>query len=129
MEGAMQDPTYVLLYVEKIPASEAFYADLLGKKPVESSPTFSMFVLDNGVKLGLWRRDTVEPLSRVLGGGAELAIQLADADADAVRATHEDWRRRDLTIAQTPTTMDFGYTFVTVDPDGHRLRVFAPVTP
>ena len=123
----MHEPTYVLLYVEKMSASEAFYADLLGKKPVESSATFSMFVLDNGVKLGLWRRDTVEPLSRVLGGGAELAIQLADADA--VRATHEDWRRRDLTIAQTPTAMDFGYTFVALDPDGHRLRVFAPVTP
>jgi catechol 2,3-dioxygenase-like lactoylglutathione lyase family enzyme len=125
METAMQDPTYVLLYVEKMPASEAFYADLLGKKPVESSATFSMFVLNNGVKLGLWRHDTVEPASRVKGGGAELAIQVADAEA--VRATHADWRRRDLTIAQTPTAMDFGYTFVALDPDGHRLRVFAPV--
>ena len=123
----MQDPTYVLLYVEKMAASEAFYADLFGKKPVESSATFSMFVLSNGVKLGLWRRDTVEPRSRVLGGGAELAIQVADADA--VRGTYEDWRRRELTIAQTPSTMDFGYTFVALDPDGHRLRVFAPVTP
>lgn len=123
----MQDPTYVLLYIAKMAASEAFYAELLGKKPVESSPTFSMFVLDNGVKLGLWRRDTVEPQSRVTGGGAELAIQVADAEA--VRGTYEDWRRRDLPIAQTPTTMDFGYTFVALDPDGHRLRVFAPVTP
>jgi catechol 2,3-dioxygenase-like lactoylglutathione lyase family enzyme len=127
MEGAMQDPTYVLLYVQKMAASEAFYQDLLGKKPVESSPTFSMFVLDNGVKLGLWRRDTVEPASRVLGGGAELAIQVADADA--VRGTYTDWRERELPIAQTPTTMDFGYTFVALDPDGHRLRVFAPVAP
>ena len=123
----MQEPTYILLYVEKMSASEAFYTDFLGRKPVESSPTFSMFVLDNGVKLGLWRHDTVEPASCVLGGGAELAI--AVADADAVRKTHEDWRRRDLTIAQTPTAMDFGYTFVALDPDGHRLRVFAPVTP
>ena len=123
----MQDPTYVLLYVEKMAASEAFYQDLLGKKPVESSPTFSMFVLGNGVKLGLWRRDTVEPASRVAGGGAELAIQVADADT--VRGTYEDWRRRELPIAQTPTAMDFGYTFVALDPDGHRLRVFAPVAP
>ena len=44
----MQDPTYVLLYVANVPASEKFYADLLGKKPVESSPTFSLFVLSNG---------------------------------------------------------------------------------
>ncbi len=123
----MQDPSYVLLYVANVSASEKFYADLLGKKPVESSPTFSLFVLANGLKLGLWRRDTVEPASRVAGGGAELAI--AVADAAAVRATYEDWRRRDLTIAQTPTTMDFGDTFVALDPDGHRLRVFAPVAP
>ena len=25
-----------------------------------------------------------------------------------------------------PTAMDFGFTFVALDPDGHRLRVFAP---
>jgi len=123
----MQDPTYVLLYVANVPASEKFYADLLGKKPVESSPTFSLFVLSNGVKLGLWRHDTVEPPSRMTGGGAELAIEVADVEA--VRATNEDWRRRDLVIAQAPTQMDFGTTFVALDPDGHRLRVFAPMAP
>ncbi len=26
---------------------------------------------------------------------------------------------------ETPTQMDFGYTFVATDPDAHRLRVFA----
>jgi len=30
-----------------------------------------------------------------------------------------------LPIAQPLTQMDFGYTFVALDPDGHRLRVFA----
>jgi hypothetical protein len=34
-----------------------------------------------------------------------------------------------LKIAQAPTAMDFGMTFVALDPDGHRLRVFAPVVP
>ncbi|WP_374468302.1 hypothetical protein [Ferrovibrio sp.] len=29
-------------------------------------------------------------------------------------------------ILQPPTAMDFGYTFLAADPDGHRLRVFAP---
>lgn len=27
-----------------------------------------------------------------------------------------------------PTTLDFGYTFVAIDPDGHRLRVCATDT-
>jgi predicted enzyme related to lactoylglutathione lyase len=47
-------------------------------------------------------------------------------DATAVEATHADWSKRGLTIAQPPTRMDFGHTFVALDPDGHRLRVFAP---
>ena len=47
------------------------------------------------------------------------------ADATAVKATHADWVKRGLTIAQAPTQMDFGHTFVALDPDGHRLRVLA----
>jgi catechol 2,3-dioxygenase-like lactoylglutathione lyase family enzyme len=30
---------------------------------------------------------------------------------------------------QSPTELDFGRTFVALDPDGHRLRVFAPAAP
>jgi hypothetical protein len=43
-----------------------------------------------------------------------------------VRTTHADFSRRKLPIAQEPTAAEFGYTFVALDPDGHRLRVFAP---
>jgi predicted enzyme related to lactoylglutathione lyase len=28
------------------------------------------------------------------------------------------------TVAQKPTDMDFGRTFVVLDPDGHRIRVY-----
>jgi hypothetical protein len=31
-----------------------------------------------------------------------------------------------LRIIQEPVKMDFGFTFTAADPDGHRLRVFAP---
>ena len=123
----MSDPNYVLLYVASIPASAKFYTELLGKQPVEASPTFAMFALDTGVMLGLWRRDTVEPKADLTGGGAELCFTVENPAA--VRTTHDDWRRRGLTIAQAPTQMDFGTTFVALDPDRHRLRVFAPVTP
>jgi hypothetical protein len=44
----------------------------------------------------------------------------------AVRAAHVDWSRRKLPIVQAPTALDFGYTFVALDPDGHRLRLMAP---
>lgn len=119
----MAHPNFVLLYVDSPAASAAFYADLFDAQPVESSATFAMFVLDNGLKLGLWSRATVVPATTVGGGGGELAIALAD-DA-AVDRCHADWTAKGIAIAQAPTRMDFGYTFVGLDPDGHRLRVFA----
>ena len=120
----MPDPNFVLLYVDNPPSSAMFYADLLGKQPVESSPTFAMFALGSGVMLGLWSRETVEPAVTSAAGSGELAI--AVVDRDAVETMHTDWTRRGLNIAQEPTDMDFGRTFVALDPDGHRVRVFAP---
>ena len=117
------DPNFILLYVESPAASAAVYTDLLGRPPVESSPTFAMFALASGVMLGLWARNTVEPAASGHGGG-EMAF--AVANPDTVHALHADWSGRGLTIVQAPTDMDFGRTFVALDPDGHRLRVFAP---
>src|SRR5947209_8754897 len=114
----------VILYVDSPPASARFYAALLGQEPVESSPTFAMFALPGGTGLGLWSRHTVEPAALAAGGGAELAFT-----ADEVDAVHTDWTARGLAIAQPPTDMDFGRTFVALDPDGHRLRVFKPGGP
>lgn len=123
----MPDINYVLLYVDSPAASATFYADLLGKPPIDVSPTFALFAMNAGLMLGLWSKPGVEPKPVGVAGGSEIAIKVADADA--VRATHADWRNRGLPIAQAPTAMDFGITFVALDPDGHRLRVFAPVTP
>ena len=36
----MTDPNFVILYVKDPSASAAFYADVLGRTPVEASPTF-----------------------------------------------------------------------------------------
>ncbi len=119
----MPDPNFVILYVDSPVASARFYADLLGKPPIEEAPTFAMFALDSGVMLGLWSRHTVEPAAGPVGGG-ELAFTVSDAAS--VDATHADWSRRGVTIVQAPTPMEFGYNFVARDGDGHRLRVFAP---
>ena len=123
----MPDPNFVILYVDNPSASAAFYADLLGKASVESSPTFAMFALDSGVMLGLWSRQTVEPAAASAGCGGEIAFSVADRAA--VDATHADWKERGLPILQSPTEMDFGRTFVAGDPDGHRLRVFFSTGP
>ncbi len=123
----MSDPNFVILYVDNPSASAAFYGDLLDKPPVESSPTFAMFALDSGLMLGLWSRHTVEPAATAPGGGGEIAFSVADNST--VEKLHADWRGRGLTIVQEPTDLDFGRSFVALDPDGHRLRVFAPVAP
>ena len=119
----MSDATFVLLYVESPAASAEFYAELLGRAALESSPTFALFALDSGARLGLWSRATVEPAA-TLAGGSEIAFPVEAPDA--VDRMHAEWRDRGVTIAQAPTEMDFGRTFVALDPDRHRLRVFAP---
>ena len=120
----MLNADFILLYVDSPAASARFYADLIGSAPLEESPTFAMFALPSGIMLGLWSRHTVEPAATAAAGGAEIAMTVADAAA--VDALHVDWQARGLAILQAPTDLDFGRTFVALDPDGHRLRVFAP---
>ena len=122
-QATVSHPNFFILYVDRPLASADFYAGLLGRAPVEASATFAMFALDSGVMLGLWSKHTVEPAAAAGGGGAEVAFALGGKEA--VDALHADWRGKGLPILQAPVQMDFGYTFVAHDPDGHRLRVFA----
>jgi hypothetical protein len=95
----------------------------LAGRRIEASPTFAMFALSSGIKLGLWSRDEVAPAADGAVGSAELALTLPDAEA--VRAAH----CRKLKIAQPPTAIDFGLTFVALDPDGHPPRTACAMTP
>lgn len=113
-----------ILYVADPAVSATFYGALLGCAPVEQSPTFAMFPLNDGTMLGLWRRDGVAPPVEGPAGGGELVFGVASRDD--LQALHDDWTGRGLPILQAPTTMSFGDTFVAADPDGHRLRVMAP---
>jgi catechol 2,3-dioxygenase-like lactoylglutathione lyase family enzyme len=119
----MTDPNFILLYVANPTASADFWARRLGRPPVEASPTFVMFALGSGVMLGLWGRDGVQPPA-TNAGGTELAVAVGD-DA-AVDTLHATWAADGVTIAQPPTDLDFGRAFLALDPDGHRIRVFAP---
>ena len=119
----MPDVSFILVYVENVAASEAFYAAALGRPAVESSPTFAMLPAGPNLMLGLWKRDGVKPTATP-AGGSEIALTAAnEAEVDRV---HAEWRARGVAIALPPTRLDFGYTFVATDPDGHRLRVFTP---
>lgn len=120
----MSQPNFVILYVDSPAASANFYEKLLGNKPVEASPTFALFALQSGLMLGLWSKHTVEPAAMAAGGGAELAFALDNRHE--LGELYAKWKSQELPIIQEPTLMDFGHTFVALDPDGHRLRAFVP---
>ncbi|QOZ47215.1 drug:proton antiporter [Bradyrhizobium sp. CCBAU 53340] len=119
----MADFNLVVLYVDDAQASSTFYQTLLGCPVAQSSPKFVVLPLGHGTMLGLWQRDAVAPPSASEGGSSE--ISWAAANEEAVRATYDTWLTRGVRIAQPPTAMPFGHTFVALDPDGHRLRVLA----
>jgi catechol 2,3-dioxygenase-like lactoylglutathione lyase family enzyme len=119
----MRSLDYILLAVRDPLKSAKLYSKVLGTEPVEKAPTFVLYVLGNGGKIGLWAVDEVEPKARP-AGGAE--ISFTEPDKAALLATHDAWKALGLAILQSPTDMDFGFTFTAEDPDGHRLRPFVP---
>lgn len=120
----MSLPHFVLLYVDEPQVSAAFYARLLDRQPLNSSPNFVMFELAPGLRLGLWARGDVEPAPRGASDTGELAM--AVGTNEEVEALCADRKLKGASILQEPVTMDFGRTFLAADPDGHRLRVFCP---
>ena len=110
---------FILLFVENPQKSSLFYQDLLHIKPLEESPTFVLFGLRNGTLLGFWSRYTAEPHVHAQPGAHEICFETDDVDV-----LYATWGEKRLTIAQKPTDLDFGRTFVILDPDGHRIRVY-----
>ena len=117
-------PQFTILYVTNPTRSALFYRELFGREPVEESPTFAMFVFESGARLAIWSSATVEPAGTQTAGAMELAFALPDDDA--VDRLSAEWLARGLTLIQAPTKMEFGYTCMALDPDGHRLRLYCP---
>jgi uncharacterized glyoxalase superfamily protein PhnB len=84
-------------------------------------------VLDSGFAFGLWAKQDVKPAIQSISVGTELAF--AVADNDAVDAKFDELKAQGLEVAQAVENMDFGRTFVVLDADGHRLRIYSPMQP
>jgi predicted enzyme related to lactoylglutathione lyase len=121
MEMPMRTLNYLLLAVRDPLQSAELYSRLLGREPVEKAKTFVLYVLPTGLKIGLWLANEMEPTPKPAGG---IEISFSEESKDAVRATYAEWTKLGLKVVQEPTDMDFGFTFVVEDPDGHRLRPF-----
>jgi len=118
----MQTPDLFILYVKDVEKSTGFYRDLLKREPQAVFPTWVAFGLDGGFTLGLWSIQRVNLPAAESGNRFEMAFQVENEGA--VEAMYSDWRQRGIEIAQEPMTDVFGRTFVGLDPDGHRLRVY-----
>jgi len=118
----MNHPDNLMLYVAQPEVSAAFYAELFDIQPVEQSSTFVLFILQSGLKLALWAKHMVEPAPATIGGGCEFSMRVETRDA--VNMLFEKWRGLASNAVMRPTQLDFGWSFVIADPDGHRLRVY-----
>ena len=113
---------YLLLAVANPRKSAELYGKILDAEPVAASDTFILYALKGGLKLGLWLKDEMLPMTGKPDG---VDISFDAKTNDEVRATYGRWTALGLKVLQEPTDMDFGFTFTMADPDGHRLRVFA----
>ena len=119
-------PNSVILYVSDVEVSTAFYREILGHGPIKTYPGFSVFTLSDEMTLGLQAADEIEPAAEPYVGGTELSLSnVKHADVDRL---HAQWKALGIPMVLEPTVLEFGYTFVATDPDGHRLRVCATDT-
>lgn len=113
-----------ILYVSNVMKSADVYAQLFDIRPVKKSPTFALFIFENGFKLGLWSCYTVEPGVNQVASIPSGEIVFTVQNKPEVDALYHTWgAHHQLTVIQKPTQLDFGYSFAARDPDGHRLRV------
>ncbi|MDO6686124.1 MULTISPECIES: VOC family protein [unclassified Agarivorans] len=111
-----------VLYVSDVQDSMDFYAKAFNCEPSLLSPTFAALDFADNVKITLKQTTDLTPKSEVKGGGTELSMPIADKETfDKLFST---WKSKGIEFAQEIEASVFGFNFVAVDPDGHRIRIF-----
>lgn len=119
-------PSSLILYVDDVDTSTAFYKTILNAEPIQTFQDFSVFALTESFTVGLQSKHTIDPKPQSAFGGFEISMSYAtNAEVDEL---YREWKAKNIVMALEPTMLDFGYTFVATDPDGHRLRVCATDT-
>lgn len=122
----MFKPNSIILYVTDVAKSTDFYSNILKSEPIEQYSEFSVFALSDDFILGLQAKSGIDPKPQPQFGGFEVCM--SDVSKQDVDDIYNQWCNLGVDIAMKPVDLDFGYTFVAIDPDGHRLRVCATDT-
>lgn len=122
----MFKPNSIILYVSDVEESTRFYTRLLNAEPVEQYSEFSVFALSDDMILGLQAKSGIDPAPQPHIGGTEICM--SDISNREIDEIFRKWSELGVEIIMKPAMLDFGYTFVATDPDGHRLRVCATDT-
>ncbi|MBW5407113.1 VOC family protein [Morganella morganii] len=117
----MFKPNSIILYVRDTEKSTCFYTKLLNAEPDEQYSEFSVFALSDNMILGLQAKSGIDPAPQPCIGGVEICM--SDVSNREVDDIYRRWCEPGVKIIMKPVILDFGYTFVATDPDGHRLRV------
>lgn len=116
----------IILYVDDVDKSTKFYETILETKPLETFHNFTRFLLNESFTLGLQSKHDIDPKPQQSFGGFELC--LSHAENKEVDLIYQNWKNKAIKIEMEPTNLIFGYTFVALDPDGHRIRISATDT-
>jgi predicted enzyme related to lactoylglutathione lyase len=105
----------LILGVDDLAASSQFYRALLGRDALLRQREQISFALNASTRLTL------------RAGAATTEIGLRLADLDAVDTEHLSWLDEGFRVLQPPIRGPGSYAACTADPDGHRLRLYAPL--
>ena len=113
---------YVILYVEDLARSRAFYEGVLGFAFRMEGVGYVEFAVEN-VKFGLYERGRLPELVGTsdlpTGGGMELVLLVDDVDREAERL-----RRAGIGLLSAPRDRPWGHRTIHVrDPDGHVIEL------
>jgi predicted enzyme related to lactoylglutathione lyase len=114
---------FIVLYVDDIEKSKAFYTDLVGMTVVEaiSSPTFVTLRPEGGSFVALQDKAAAKfpPKDETQSGSVELSFEVSDVDA-----TWKRWKDQGVDCVSEPTDLPFGRYFLAKDPEGHYVSVY-----
>lgn len=113
---------YIIIYVNDLPTSRAFYTETLGLTVWEahSAEGFTTIRSEGGAMIGLQDRSTAQlPAKAAQPGSVELSFEVSDVDA-----TWAIWQSKGVKMLTPVLDLPFGRYFMAQDPDGYYLSVY-----